>query len=261
MSTWFKRGAEGKRESDKKDAEAKLKAKNRGKGRRFWLKNDTSAKVTFLDNPDFFVSEHKLKIGNDFNNFFTCLVDFDVCPLCESGNNPSYEIVGTVIDHSVYIGNDGKEYRDQKKLLVCKGIARQHLLKQIARNDDNLQFCHFEISRGSGDKECSTGEDINFEKRLNKKSITAYLKKAWDKQGKQYTDEYIEEFLTPYNYEEVFKPYTQEELRKVVGGEVPIGSSADVSIDDLDDVVVEEKINTKQQEDPEEEITDIEDLL
>jgi len=256
-TSWFKVGAEGKKESEKKDTEAKLRAKNRGKGFRFWLKNDTSAKVTYLDSPNFFFSEHNLKIGGKFGNFFTCLADFDVCPIDESGDMASYAIAATIIDHRKYIGGDGTEYRDQKKLFVAKGRARQHLLKQINLRDNNLQFCHYDLSRGSSQTESNVGEDFNFEKRLNKKSLITFVKKLWDKQGKTYTDKDIEEFLTPFNYEEIFKPCTQEELRKIVGGEVPIGSAQDISIDSIG----EDKDNQGTAGAVEEEIVDIEDLL
>lgn len=104
-------------------------------------------------------------------------------------------------------------------------------------------------------------EDINFEKRLNKKALVAYLKKSWDKQGKKYTDTDIEDYVKPFNYEKIFKPYSQEELRKIVGGEVPIGSSEDLNI--IDEVTINDSVDDtkKNEEKVKDAIVSIEDLL
>lgn len=226
MSSWFKKGKEGRAESEKKDAQAKARQEARGP-LRFWLKNETEAKITFLDSPDFYCSEHNLQLNGKWNNHFTCLGDFDVCPPCEQGDAPSYILVGTVIDHSVYIDDEGKEFRDQKKLLVTKGQARQNLLRQIDKRG-NLKFAHYTLARGKSKQECSTGETFEYEKVLTKESLVKYIKAVWDKQNKKYTDKDIEEFLTPYDYEKVFAPKTSEELRKIVGGVAPVGSSEEV---------------------------------
>uniref|UniRef100_A0A6M3M8K1 Uncharacterized protein n=1 Tax=viral metagenome TaxID=1070528 RepID=A0A6M3M8K1_9ZZZZ len=155
-AAWYKTGADGVKESKQADAQAKARRESRGP-RRFHLPNDTSAKITFLDTPGFFLWEHNLQLGGKWFNYFTCLKDFDTCPLCESGDNASYILVGTVIDHSSYTADDGTKYVNQKKLFVAKGKARQNLLRQIERRDGDLKGCVYEMARGSSNTECATG--------------------------------------------------------------------------------------------------------
>lgn len=253
MGKWFKQGKDGKAESQKKDAVAKARAEARGP-QRFWLKNDMDAKVTFLDTPAFFFSEHNLELQGKYFNFFTCITDYDVCPPCEDGKAPSWVVVGTVIDHSVYTKDDGTVIRDQKKLFVAKGQARQNLLKQIERRENDIKYSHYFISRGSGKQECGTGENFDFEKKLTKANLEKYIKARWDKDNKKYTDKEVEEFLTPYNYEKLFAPKTTEELRKIVGGAPPVGSEED-------DLKIGDAIDSSSSEVGEEELNSIDDLL
>lgn len=213
--SWFDKGNEGWKRAKRVDKKAKEKRDNRDPWR-FRLKNDESGKVTFLDNPSFFVHEHNLRIDGKFGNFFTCVKDFDTCPVCEDGDTPGYIVVATVIDHTVWEDREGKKHRNQKKLFVGKGKARQSLLRQIERRDDDLKYCVYEMSRGSSSTECSTGEDYEFLKRLNrgqtKKFIPAGEKDSW---------------LEPFDYEELFTPKSIEELSEIIGAEPPVGSEKD----------------------------------
>lgn len=210
---WFQKGEAGRKQAESEDAAAEARRKARSGPQRFYLKNDTSAKSTFLDNPDFFLHEHNLKINGKFYNYFTCLKDIDTCPICDDGDQPSYIVVATIIDHRKFT-KEGKEYVNEKKLIVFKGRARQRIMKQIERRDGDLKFCAYELSRGSTGTECSTGEDFEFLKRLTREQVISLAPKGTT----------AEDWLKPLNYEEIFAPKTAAELRKILGGEVPVGA-------------------------------------
>lgn len=211
--SWFQRGEEGKKRAAEEDAATQARREQRGGPRRFWLKNDTSAKVTYLDTPDVFLHEHNLKLAGKFYNYFTCLKDIDTCPICEDGDQPSYIVAATIIDHRKYTDKDGKEHVNQKKLIVFKGRARQRIMKKIERRDGDIKYCAYEMSRGSSGTECSTGEDFEFIKQLTKAQLMQLAPKGE-----------TEDWLKPLDYEEIFKPKTAEDLRKILGGEVPVGA-------------------------------------
>ena len=245
-SGWFATGKDGRTRSKQVDEEQKQRRAAAGI-QRFWQEADSSGKVTFLDNPDFFLNEHNINIGGKWFNYFTCLKDFDTCPLCESGDKPAYAVVCTVIDHRKYTDGEGKERGNERKLFVARGKARQILLKRLEeKHEGDMVGCVYEIGRGSTKTEASTGEDFDFlQKKLTAKQMKAFIPKG----GKA-------EDIKPFNYEEVLAPKKASELRKLVGAETPVGSED------------EEKSTATDPEDQEdsgaegtEEVSSIEDLL
>ena len=211
---WYKTGEEGRESSRAVDTQAKARAEASGT-RRFWLEPDSSKKFTFLDNPEFFFWEHNLKLAGKWFNFFTCIKDFETCPICEDGNNSGYGLACTVIDHTKFQDTEGVWHQNEKRLVVFKGKARQRILTQMAKRDGDLKYCVFETERSVGKTECSTGEVFDFLKRLTKKDVKRFIPKGSD-----------EKWLEPLDYEEEFAPKTAEELRGIIGGEVPVGAES-----------------------------------
>ena len=138
--------------------------------RRFWLPNTETAKVTFVDTPYFFVHEHNRKEEGKFFNFYTCIKEVDVCPMCEEGDKSSYVLAATIINHKPFEDREGNVHRHQKQLIVFKGKARDRMIRQLEKRDD-IRFCVYEFHRGSGKTECGTGEDIEFVGRLKKEQL------------------------------------------------------------------------------------------
>lgn len=227
---WYKTGNDGVEEGAKKDAQAKARADQR-ENRRFWQQKDASAKIIFIDTPAFFFSEHNLEISGHFGNFFTCLNDFDECPLCLDGDNPRYVVAGTIIDTSSYEGKDGNVYKNQKKLFVALGEARKNTLKQAAKRDGDLSYCIYELSRGSATTDPNTGRDFEFIKKTSRASIGKWLAAQWTKEGKEFKKSDIEKFLTPFDYAKIFAPKSAAELRKLVGMATPIGGAEEIPED------------------------------
>jgi len=175
-----------------------------------------------------------------------CLQDFDSCPICESGSNASYVLAGTVISHKKFTDKDGNEHNSQKQLFVAKGKARQHLLRQIDRREGDLRGCVYEMSRGTTQTESSVGEDFEFIKRLSQAEL---LKIAPGKTKEEKMD-----WLKPYDYAELLKPKSADELRKIVGIGPPVGSDEEEGI--FDDTTSNESVDVEDDE-----IQSIEDLI
>ncbi len=211
QANWYQTGKEGFETAQRKIEEAK----SQYGPMRFWLKQGGSAKVTFLDSEGFYFQEHNLKINGKWGNYFTCLKDFSECPLCESGDRSGYMCAYTIIDHSKYETKQGKVIQNQKKLLVVRPQVMNKLARRREALEGNLQFGVFRFSR-DGAQECSTGEDIEFVKRLSKADVLKF-KPA----GGTMSDE---EWLAPFDYMTLFAPKSVDELRKISGQAAPVGS-------------------------------------
>ena len=216
---WYKTGKAGREMAKQEDAAAQARREQRGP-MRFYLKSDTSCKITFLDTPEFFIREHNLKIGGKYFNYFTCLREFDTCPCCEEGDHPSTIVVGSIIAHNKWTDKEGKVHQNQKMLFVAKGKARQVLERKIEKRDGDLTGCVFEMSRGTTSTECSTGEDFEYLKTIDVKLLMKLAPK--DKKGQPDKD-----YIKPFNYEELFAPKAASEIRRIIGVSAPVGSEGD----------------------------------
>jgi hypothetical protein len=199
---WFATGDEGRERAKQADEEAKKRREKQFD--RFFLAKDSSALVTFLDTPAFFFYEHQLKIGKSFHNHFTCIRDFDECPIDAAGFNPSYVLAGTIISHKPWKDKNNKVHNNQKQKIIFKGRARENIIRKIDKNDGDIKGCVFEMNRGSSDTECATGEDFELKKRLSPKELKMLVPTGQD----------AAEFLKPFNYMEEFAPLSAKELRK-----------------------------------------------
>lgn len=217
---WFKRGEEGITEATKSDEEARLRRESKGP-RRFWQENQNSAMITFLDTPGFFLREHNLQVGGKWGNFVTCLHDFATCPL----DNPSpapYALASTIIDHREFEDRDGNKYKNVRRLAVFKGKARENLTN-IIKKRKNIQYAVFEISRGSSQNECSTGETFEYKGQVNREKLKGFIPKDW----KPTADD--KDWLGPLPYEKILAPKSQKELRQLAGIAEPMGAEEEAS--------------------------------
>lgn len=214
---WYYTGEAGRSRAKQESEAAKLRreqAMNQGP-RRLWLKSDTSVKLTFLDTLVFFMYEHQLKIGGNWRNWFTCRKGKDTCPICEAGDHPAYVAVASIINHREWVDKEGKTRKNEKQLVVFRGTkAQERILKRIEQCDGDLTGCVFEFTRGSSNTEASTGEDfVYLNKRLTAAQMLSMAPKGSDKS-----------WLEPFDYAEMFQPLEIDQLRKIAGGETPVGS-------------------------------------
>jgi Zn-finger protein len=219
---WYQKGKTGEKRAKQFDEESKAR-RARGDGAwRFRLDNDSAAKIVFLDNPTFFLGEHSLQTGPKRWEPYTCVRDFDTCPLCESGSNPSYVVVATVVSLKKWTDKNGKVHSSQKCLFVGKGMARQNLLRQVERREGDLTLCAFELARGSVANEPATGSDYDFLRRLTEAQAKKLIPEGSDA-----------DFLKPFDYAEILKPLSVDKLRALVGAASPVGSEEGNGDDDL----------------------------
>lgn len=207
---WFQTGEAGV-------ARAGQIQEERAKGfgpRRFFLGVGKSGKVTFLDSVGFFFYEHNLKIDGRWGHFYTCLKDFSECPLCDMPEaRPAYVAAYTIIDHTEWEDKTGKVWKNQKKLLVAKGNVIPKLSRKCKQAGGDLTYSLLLFSR-DGKQECSTGEDIEFLKKLSREDVLKFKP----------ADQTDDDFLKPFDYVSIFAPKTVEELRRIAGATNVVGA-------------------------------------
>ena len=225
--SWYQTGNDGRKRSKLEDEMARKRKEQSGIWR-FYQKNSETAKIVFLDTPSFFYHEHSLFNLTGKMDAATCIKDSDegVCPLCEYGN-PSYCVAGTIIDtRESESTKDGKTtlYKNQKRLFVAKGKAREVILRRSEEQKHDLRGAVFSISRGAGTKECSTGEDIQYLGKVTDEKLMKLLP-----EGQKFED-----WSKPFDYAKILKPMSAVQLRQLSGGKAPVGSDEDILGDDLE---------------------------
>ena len=235
--SWYMKGEEGWDRAKKDDEEAQRRREQRGP-MRFWLQNNSAAKLVFLDNPNFIFYEHNLyHIKQEFW-FETCIKDMDTCPICEDGQNPAIAAVCTIIRLGKWTDREGKEHKVQRMLFVAKGRAREKLYNQLKRREGSLVGCVYEVSRGATKTEAGTGEDFDYlNKKLGKEGFLKLVPKG----------EKPKEFLKAADYEKIFEPKSASELRKIIGAEEPVGSED--GSEDVDDLLNGENVDVDEKDD------------
>lgn len=227
MVKFLKKGKEG--EQITKQAEAEVERRREQSGNtvfRYWMPEGAEQRITFLDGelseaglldvPRYW--EHNLLINGSWKNWFPCVKDEEPCPLCEI-KPPSLVYVFSIIDHREWEDKNGKTHQHERKLYVCKGDTYKRLSK-IAEKRDGLTGATFDVAR-IGDKSENVGNDFDFVEKLSLKE----LRKKYDLEKSGETGN--NKVCLPYDYEEVIKYYTGEELRNMGlgSGEAPVGSA------------------------------------
>lgn len=217
--SWFKEGSDG---WGGHTAEKKSIEEDRARRVwRFWQPRNSTAKITILDNPYFFAHEHNVQVGGKFGNFYTCKAPAgEHCLVCDYDNGkPSYCLFFSVIDHSLYTTKKGKRIQHQKKLFAAKAKVIDVIKRRIESLEGDIKGCVFEVSRGSGDKECATGEDIVYTgKRLNEDQLLQL--------GKKIAPEGIsaQEYISPFDYPKILAPKSDEVISSELRIPLPMGS-------------------------------------
>ena len=220
MAEWYATGKEGKDREEQFEEQRALLASRRGA---FWfrLRQGEAAKLTLLDTPDFRFRLHSFKIGErDFP--FTCISDIGPCPMCIAGVSVSSVLVGTCLNHNAYTAKNGKEYKNQKQLLVLKSTAKKVIDKLTKRQKGDLRFAVLEVERDKDQKSLRTGEIFEFVKKLSEEKVKGFAP----------TDVDAAEWIKPLDYATEFAPLSEAEMMKIMGGGtiVPtksVGVSAD----------------------------------
>jgi hypothetical protein len=187
------------------------------KNYRFFMKKGTETSVVFIDDLLFVVNEHRFKKDGHYNNFETCVKDVEgECLICDADNRPYIAWVTTVIDLTPYTKKDGTEVTVSKKLMVVKQGGAEKLLRR-QKKMGTLKGKKFTLSRSSDPKGEATGTDIEFDKDVDLDQLKQFAPEGIDQ----------DEWITPFDYKELFKPKSIKELRQEMGISPPVGSDDD----------------------------------
>lgn len=249
--SWMMKGSESVQAQKAQEAEAALRREKGGKLYRFYLKPGGSAKITFvdghLDDNGFLVPprwfEHGVRVNGKFETF-VCPVQTvpdggHHCPICDNGGQQSRAALVsafTIIDHRESTGSDGKVYRNQKRLFVCKSGTFE-VLSQLGVKRGGIAGWTVDVSRGTKDKDPAVGNVFDFiEKNEIEKLKAAFTRTYKDAEGKDHT---VCDF-EPADYEKEIVFRTGDELLKLGifgGGSSPMapgGSTGDTPAQGVD---------------------------
>jgi hypothetical protein len=218
----MKKGQEAHKAFAEEEAKAEAKAAQSQQVRRFWMPPNGEASLTFLDGdldadgaldiPMY--REHQVFMNGNWRNWFVCIADDEVCPICQSNLESDLVGVFTVIDHSEFTSKkSGKVFKDQKRLFVAKRNTLK-ILQKIATKRKGLAGATFDVSR-SGDKVAAVGDMFDFTEKRTLKAIKALYEDA-----------------EVVNYEEEIKYLSRDELLKLGFGAEMVGQEATTDYDD-----------------------------
>lgn len=196
MSPWYKTGSDGL-------ADDISNSQRRDIIKRFWVPKGESKTILFLDDAAFRFWEHGVKMDGSWRNFFVCLKKNlgEECPLCLADYQPYFVGFYTVIDKTGFTDRSGNKHCNEKLLLQ----AKTQILEKLKRHSDKrggLTGCIFDVTRGSGTKSSSVGDDFDFMERLDlTKEVPADLKGI---------------DLAPFNYADIFKPENASDLKIMI---------------------------------------------
>jgi len=217
MSNWYATGNKAAEYAEKQQKSKK------GGAFRFWMKQDTSTKIIFLDDflatrevtlpsgeksqiraTPFIIDEHQITMNGDFNNYKTCIAKMGPCPLCMAGHK-SYT-VGYFTVLSQWKDDEGVNHWN-KKLYPAK-LGALNLIRTQAelREDGQLQYAVLQINR-SGDKAFKTGNDFNFMEYAPVEKIYEICPKREDEAKAN---------ISPFDYPAILKPDSLKELNILI---------------------------------------------
>ena len=193
-----------------------FKSETSDRVRRFWMKNDTERMITFVDPATINFNgteiptpiqymEYNLNMNGHWRNWFTRPTDDSQDFLKELGHRASKVAALTVIDHSEWPDRKNNTHKAEVVMYVVKRSST--VWKQIERfysTHGSLQGQKFRISR-MGDKSPGAG------------SLLEHVGQS---------EVYNPEIHKPYDYFEILKPKTRDELIKITSPDQDDFSSA-----------------------------------
>ena len=197
---------------------------------RFWLPENKSAKMTFLDG---FMDktgllqtvsywEHQVELNGTWRNWFVCVSEEEPCPICEERSRPSFVSVFTVIDHSQFTDGEGHLREHERKLFIAKKDTFK-LLQQMASNRGGLAGNQFEVSR-IGSKAAAVGSNFDFIRKYKYEELLAECTGMKPK-----GEDGDKKVARPYEYERIILYKKAHELKEMGFGGMPAVGSDNVN--------------------------------
>lgn len=220
---WLKKGKAAQKSMKEEEARAEAQ-KNMGGNNRFWMKEGEERTITFVDGgltedglldiPMYF--EHTVKYSGQWTQF-VCVAEEEPCPLCETGDRPTFVGVATIIDHTgFYSKKDEKQIKNIRRLYVAPRTVIKKL-QTLAAKRGTLAGLTFDVTR-TEKKAARVGDLLDCQGITTLKDLKKHFPEA----------------AVPFNYEEELPHVSADELRKMGFGGTKLGGESEVSDDDGD---------------------------
>jgi hypothetical protein len=195
----------GSTEEDREQAKAEGSKKG---GSRFFLNAKETRRIIMLDDKEFCVWEHHLKINGRWGNWFTCRKGMrkdnpQPCPLCLSGNKRIWHGYITIIDATGFTGRDGQEVKYTRRLFP---MTNKDLEKFIAKRtkQSGLVGTIWDLTRHSADAS-KIGDDWEYLDRIDPFTEKKFFYKS-RLDGKEHPP-------SAFDYKELFAPLSEAEMQ------------------------------------------------
>lgn len=189
MGEWYRTGAGGAAAAAKKLDEKGTSVF------RWFLRENSTKELVFLDDTCFVIDEHNLKVNGKWGNFFTCVGQENGCSFCSLGDS-KFTGFYSVVDLTGYIDKNGQQKGKNAVLLFPahpKVVQKIEDLKNMSARK-SLVGCRFKVTR-SGGKDYSTGSGFSF--------------------VIDYGDKVLEKFK-PVDYQKQLRPLSQQDAAMMV---------------------------------------------
>lgn len=214
--SWYKTGEAGEKFVEEQEEKRRaMGGANNVRNWRFKLGYDSTGNIVCLDDLTFFFNEHQFQANGSYYNYETCIQDIEgECPLCDSQSKFAPVGVMSIIDLTEYKKKDGTLSTPKKKIIVLKQGGRERFLRK-QKKLGGLALKKFEIYRSKDKKGEATGTDVEYEKDVDPEVLKKLAPEGVDPN----------EWIKPYDYEELFAPKSAAELRQIMGLSEPVGAS------------------------------------
>ena len=205
------------------------KAQNQEYIPRFWIKKGEQKTITFVDGGlnanglldiPFARREHNIQLNGRWGNHYACTkqdVTKDTpCPLCAADNKAALVAYLTIIDHTAFQTKDNQTRQNERKLFAFKRMTLEKLQYKAA-NAGGLAGKTFSVMRLNVDKSCGVGDEFDFKGDYGRDTI---IQRCGLKPQGDNSDNKV---YAPYNYAEMLKYHTAEELLAMGLGVPPTG--------------------------------------
>ena len=235
--------------------------------KRIWMPKNSQREIVFVDDDSFNINEHNPKMDGHWKNWLTCVKGvYDPAVCCELLEDAGYKryLVGmfTVVDTDEWTSNKGVQYQYEVKLLP----AKYHTLQKLAGKKEDSEAdgrtmagSVYRVKRYDNSKSPSCGDDFDFRREADMAKLFTLarfnntpLSELWDDAekdpelrdtltkifnfGQLLDDEPLPRKIVPFNYLELLKPKSPDEVKAFLGatgGSLPNGGSGDLKDDDI----------------------------
>jgi len=175
---------------------------------RFFIKTGSERHVVFLDDDLYCIREHQYKLNGSWKNWKVCIAEVSEkgCPLCLTTFKARTVGFLTILTIEKLNGNIQK-----RKMLLPVTSRGANILAYEKERLGGLKYKLFKVYR-SGRDSISIGDVWKYIKDIDPQKLTEEEKKV-------------------YNYEELFKPSSYEELEMIANqllGKAPKGNDSNV---------------------------------